>query len=80
MIWQLAAMWLIVGTTIVWFVRDERRLRHATLSAQALHFSKVPHDRRPAADGALPPAARVSVMSGTDQAIRSEFLRKIGAL
>lgn len=45
---QLVAMWLVVGTTVVWFLRDEKRISDAALSAQALRFAKVPHYRHPA--------------------------------
>ena len=47
---QLFSIWLIVGTTIVWFVRDEKRLYEDALSIKAMQFAKAPHYRRPAPD------------------------------
>ncbi|MDB5530894.1 MAG: hypothetical protein JWR51_3997 [Devosia sp.] len=47
MIGQILAMWLIVGWTIVWFVRDEKRRYDAVLRAKAMHFAKAPHYRHP---------------------------------
>lgn len=35
MAWELAAIWLIVAATIVWFVRDEGRRRLGRLTEQA---------------------------------------------
>ena len=45
---QILALWLIVGATLVWFVRDEKARHDAALSAQALRFAKTPHYRQPA--------------------------------
>lgn len=47
---QVLAMWLIVGVTITWFVRDEKRRYATALNAQALRFARVPHYRHPAPD------------------------------
>lgn len=46
--WQLLAMWMIVLTTMLWFVRDERRLRAAVLARQARYFASpaYKHPRR----------------------------------
>lgn len=42
---QILAMWLIVGWTIAWFVRDEKRRYEAVLNAKAMRFAKAPHYR-----------------------------------
>jgi hypothetical protein len=47
MLFQVLAMWLVVGATIVWFLRDERARRDSALSAQALRFAQAPHYRHP---------------------------------
>ncbi|MCP8882994.1 hypothetical protein NIM87_05745 [Devosia sp. XJ19-1] len=39
MAWELAAIWLIVAATIVWFVRDEGRQRLLQLSDQARTYA-----------------------------------------
>lgn len=44
---QLAAMWLIVGVAIAWFVRDEKRRYEAELNVKAMRFAKAPHYRYP---------------------------------
>jgi hypothetical protein len=38
---QILAIWLIVGGTVVWFVRDEKRRYDAVLSAKAMRFAKA---------------------------------------
>ena len=44
---QILAMWVIVGWTIAWFVRDEKRRYEAVLYAKAMRFAKAPHYRYP---------------------------------
>jgi hypothetical protein len=46
MILQLAAIWTIVLVTIVWFVRDERRLlRQTRLNQVARYLAEAPQYR-----------------------------------
>lgn len=41
--WQLLAIWAIVLSTIVWFVRDERRLEEERVLARAArYYAHVP--------------------------------------
>lgn len=41
--WQLLAIWAIVLSTIVWFVRDERRLEEEMVLARAArYYAHVP--------------------------------------
>ncbi|HTN60225.1 MAG TPA: hypothetical protein VL147_01565 [Devosia sp.] len=70
MILQVLAVWLIVMTTIVWFMRDEKRRRDGALSAQALAYAKAPHYRHPApAESAPPmPIARQAGLRAADRA------------
>ncbi|QQR38939.1 hypothetical protein [Devosia rhizoryzae] len=42
MAWELLAIWAIVATTVLWFVRDEKRLREERLMARARHFAVAP--------------------------------------
>lgn len=43
MAWQVLAIWAIVLATIVWFVRDERRLRaEAALKRAAAYYAHAP--------------------------------------
>jgi hypothetical protein len=40
---QVLAIWLIVGWTVVWFARDEKRRYADGLNAKAMQFAKAPH-------------------------------------
>lgn len=42
MVWQLLAIWAIVGCVMVWFVRDERAAQRARLDALARAYSVSP--------------------------------------
>lgn len=41
MIWQVLLMWVLVIATLVWFVRDERRLKAEAAQAQARQFNRT---------------------------------------
>ncbi|MHA6689357.1 hypothetical protein [Devosia sp. A449] len=46
MAWELLAMWAIVIATLVWFVRDERRVRaEAELERSARYYAHAPKYR-----------------------------------
>lgn len=46
MAWQLLAIWVITIGTVVWFVRDERRLRaEARLAEAARYYAYAPQYR-----------------------------------
>lgn len=42
MAWELLAIWIIVAATIIWFVRDERRVTAQSLQRQAERFATNP--------------------------------------
>jgi hypothetical protein len=66
MILQLVLMWGIVLATIVWFVRDERRLAHARLDARARYFATAPQYRHLSVEpleAPQPPALRTGGLS-----------------
>lgn len=42
MAWELLAIWLIVATTIVLFIRDERRIAGERLEEQVRSFATAP--------------------------------------
>lgn len=42
MAWELLAIWLIVATTIVLFIRDERRMASQRLEERARSFATTP--------------------------------------
>ena len=59
MAWELLAMWAIVIGTIIWFIRDEKRLRaEAELQRAARYYAHAPKYRHvavePKAKAALP--------------------------
>ena len=46
MAWQLLAMWIIVVATVIWFIRDEKRLRaEAELARAARYYAHAPKYR-----------------------------------
>ena len=46
MAWELLAMWAIVIVTVVWFIRDERRLRaEDDLKRAARYYAHAPQYR-----------------------------------
>ena len=46
MAWELLAMWVIVISTLVWFIRDEKRLRaDAALQRAARYYAHAPKYR-----------------------------------
>jgi hypothetical protein len=54
MAWEILAIWLIVATAIVLFIRDERRMQFERLAERARNYATAPawQDR----DGARRPA------------------------
>jgi hypothetical protein len=75
MLLQLLALWGIVIVAIIWFLRDERRLRaDAVLAEAARYYARAPKYRHLAASEpvAVPvPAQRVGGLSKTQR----EFLK-----
>jgi len=61
MVWQVLAMWAVVLTTIIWFVRDERRLRaQAALARSARYYAHAPKYRHQPSRAVLPPPPRLA--------------------
>lgn len=57
MAWQILAMWAVVMATIVWFVRDERRLlANAAMAQAAYYYSRAPQYRYQSSESETPPA------------------------
>lgn len=40
--WEIAVIWTVVAATLIWFVRDEQRVRRERLEAQARYFAVAP--------------------------------------
>jgi len=76
MVWQLVAMWAIVLATLGWFVRDERRLRHARLDAAARYYAQAPQYRYVPRNPApiAPPRRKSGSLLRTDQAFFDRYL------
>ncbi|KFC68778.1 hypothetical protein FF80_01732 [Devosia sp. LC5] len=75
--WQLLAIWAIVVSTIVWFVRDERRLEsERALVRAARYYAHVPMRRQINRPEAIPlPKPRSSAIRHSD---RAYFQRALG--
>lgn len=79
MLIELVVLWAIVIGTVVWFVRDERRLKAEALDRAALGFARSPHARRahtPAPAVAVAPARRTGGLSEADR----RFIKAYAAL
>lgn len=57
--WQIIAIVLIAATTLVAFVRSERRQKLAAMAAQARHFATAPAYRHRASGTVAPPPAYI---------------------
>ena len=79
MAWELLAMWAIVVATIIWFIRDEKRLRaEAELKRAARYYAQAPKYRHvsvePAEAPALPPR-RTGGLTQVQRAFIAELAR-----
>ena len=76
MVWQLAAIWIIVITTLLWFIRDERRVRAVRLERQARYFAHAPQYRYVPRTlvPIIPPKRRTGSLLRRDQVFFAEFL------
>ena len=77
MAWELLAMWAIVIAAIIWFIRDEKRLRaEAELQRAARYYAHAPKYRHvtvePAAKTA-PPPRRTGGLSSEQRTFIKEF-------
>lgn len=68
--WELAAIWAIVATAIVWFVRDERRVSRDRLDAMARLYATNPQWRH---RGAPPRPAGLQPAPSTQTDIQRRF-------
>ena len=76
MLWQLLAIWAIIGVTLVWFIRDERRVPLERYREQARRFALDPAFRHQPA----PDISRRIVAQGSDVANREARRRFIAAM
>lgn len=77
MVWQLVAIWVIVAATIVWFVRDERRLQaEARLAAAARYYAQAPQYRHVTVSAPVPrPAQRVGGLTASQRQFMQNFAK-----
>lgn len=65
--WEVLAMWGIVGATMIWFIRDEKRLRaDAALERAARYYAHAPQYRHVSPEPTelpVPPAYRIGGLS-----------------
>ena len=58
MAWEVLAMWAIVIATVIWFIRDEKRLRaEAEMKRAARYYAHAPQYRHVTAEPIAQPAA-----------------------
>lgn len=57
MAWEIVVIWAIVIATLVWFHRDERRIKAERLAHRARYFATAPAYRYEIAVSAQPAAA-----------------------
>jgi hypothetical protein len=67
MAWELVAIWLIVGVTLVAFVQSERRREMATLKARARHYALSPAYRHQTSEAPMPQAYTPTGLSQSDR-------------
>jgi hypothetical protein len=79
MILQVVLMWAIVIGTVIWFVRDERRLREeAEMAAAARYYAHAPQYRHVVAAAAVAtpvdaPARRTGGLSQSQRDFLNAF-------
>ena len=75
--WQLLAIWAIVLGTIVWFVRDERRLEaDQALARAARYYAHAPRRAAAPQTPAPLPRRRIGAIRHTDRAYFDRVLNK----
>lgn len=81
MAWQVLAIWAVTIATIVWFVRDERRLKtEAALAQAAQYYAQAPKYRYQVSAPVPAPSARQPVRrTGGLSAAQRKFLDEIAA-
>ena len=76
MAWELLAIWLVVGVTLIAFVRSERRREMATLKARARHYALAPAYRHQSAEGPLPQLSTPTGLSQSDRLFLQTLARR----
>lgn len=76
MAWELAAIWLIVAATLVWFMRDEKRLRQEKLAEKARLYATGAAWRH-RAGAPLAAAAPSAAHQQNLTALQAKFLEEI---
>ena len=80
MAWELLAMWAIVTVTVVWFIRDERRLQaEADLKRAARYYAHAPKFRYVSAEPVEQPVAAPRVRTGGLSAEQRSFIEGLTA-
>lgn len=78
MVWQIFAMWAIVMATIIWFVRDERRLAaNAAMARAATFYAHAPKYRYQASEQPAPamPVKRTGGLTENQRAFLEAFAK-----
>lgn len=67
MAWELLAIWVIVSATVIWFIRDEKRVQaEADLERAARYYAHAPkyrHISPEPVETVTPPARRTGGLS-----------------
>ena len=74
--WELLAIWLIVTATLVWFIRDEKRLRQEKLAEKARLYATGAAWRHRAGAG-LAVAAPSAASHRNPTALQTKFLEEL---
>lgn len=78
MAWELLALWAIVVGTVVWFIRDEKRLRaEADIARAARYYAHAPKYRHVSAAPIEPPAAPPRRVTGGLSAEQRAFMQSL---
>lgn len=75
MAWQILAMWAVVIATLVWFVRDERKLLANAAMAQAAHYYAHAAQYRYQSETPAAPAPRPAVRTGGLTETQRQFMQ-----
>ena len=77
MAWELVAIWLIVAATVIWFIRDEDRIKQQKLAERARLYATGAawrHMPRPAVE---PMVSRIVAAPGKQSALQTKFLEEL---
>lgn len=77
--WQIIAIVLITATTLVAFVRSEKRAKVAAMAAQARHFATAPAYRHRASGTVAPAPAYIPMgLSPSDRMFLQSIVKTDG--